>query len=142
MRSSNRGMGIYFLIVAAVLLLITFMSNGIETRDAYNYKAFLKDMENVTDYVIIIDAGKIVEEGFVTDLKEKYILVKGEKEYQSVAEKHLITCQSSNYGFEGVALSENLDKFAGMDVEFVTPGLFNISVAVMKQNSKLTMPKL
>lgn len=123
-------------------MIRAYIADGDGMRSVVFSTHNITDMENVTDYVIIIDAGKIVEEGFVTDLKEKYILVKGEKEYQSVAEKHLITCQSSNYGFEGVALSENLDKFAGMDVEFVTPGLFNISVAVMKQNSKLTMPKL
>ncbi len=45
MRSSNRGIGIYFLIVAAVLLLITFMSNGMETKDTYNYKTFLDDLK-------------------------------------------------------------------------------------------------
>ncbi len=50
MRASGRGMGIYFLIVAAILLLITFMSNGVETKDTYNYKTFLQDLKenNVT----------------------------------------------------------------------------------------------
>ena len=46
MRSSNRGIGIYFLIVAAVLLLISFMSNGIEQKDSYSYKTFLDDLKN------------------------------------------------------------------------------------------------
>ncbi len=45
MRSSNKGIGIYFLIVAAVLLLITFMTNSMETRDPYNYRSFLNDLE-------------------------------------------------------------------------------------------------
>lgn len=46
MRSSNRGIGIYFLIVAAVLLLISFMSNSVEPKDSYSYKTFLDDLDN------------------------------------------------------------------------------------------------
>ena len=38
----------------------------------------ISDMENVTDYAIIMEHGSVVEEGFVEELKEKYILVKGE----------------------------------------------------------------
>ncbi len=46
MRNSNKGIGIYFLIVAAVLLLISFMSTEMQTRVTYNYKAFLDDLNN------------------------------------------------------------------------------------------------
>lgn len=46
MRSSNRGVGVYFLIVAAVLLLISFMSNSAEPKDSYSYKTFLDDLGN------------------------------------------------------------------------------------------------
>ncbi len=46
MGNSNKGIGIYFLIVAAVLLLISFMSTEMQTRDTYNYKAFLDDLNN------------------------------------------------------------------------------------------------
>ena len=40
----------------------------------------ISDMENVTDYAIFMEKGKIVEEGFVEELKQKYVLVKGEAE--------------------------------------------------------------
>ena len=46
MGNSNKGIGIYFLLVAAVLLLISFMSTEMQTRDTYNYKAFLDDLNN------------------------------------------------------------------------------------------------
>ena len=46
MRNPNRGIGIYFLIVAAVLLLISFMSNEMQTKDSYNYKMFLEDLKS------------------------------------------------------------------------------------------------
>ncbi|MBQ9607694.1 MAG: ATP-dependent zinc metalloprotease FtsH [Lachnospiraceae bacterium] len=54
MRSSNRGIGIYFLIVAAVLLLISFMSTEMQVKDTYNYKTFLEDLnsKNVTGVLL------------------------------------------------------------------------------------------
>ena len=41
MKNSNKGIGLYFIIVAAILLLISYMSTDIEPRDTYNYKTFL-----------------------------------------------------------------------------------------------------
>lgn len=96
----------------------------------------ISDMESVTDYAIIMEAGKIVEKGFVEDLKEKYIVVKGEKEDAMRAEKILFTIRKSEYGFEGICLASEIDKLAGMDVSMETPSLFQISVAVMKKYAK------
>lgn len=97
----------------------------------------ISDMENVTDYCIIMEHGGIVEEGFVEDLKEKYILVKGEAKDAAVAEKICYSFSASAYGFEGICLAENLEKMAGLDISVETPTLFQISVAVMKANTKL-----
>jgi ABC-2 type transport system ATP-binding protein len=97
----------------------------------------IQDMENVTDYAIIMEHGKIVEEGFVEDLKEKYVLVKGEAKDEEEARKYLYSCSGSKYGFEGIALKDNLDKFDNMDVVVEDASLFQISVAIMKKNSKV-----
>ena len=99
----------------------------------------ISDMENVTDYAIIMEHGTIVEQGFVEDLKEKYILVKGDKEHIQAAKKILYSCSSNQYGFEGICLSSKLDQLAGMDVSVETPSLSQISIAVMKANTKLQM---
>lgn len=96
----------------------------------------ISDMESVTDYVIIMEAGQIVEKGFVEDLKEKYIVVKGEKEVAMRAEKILFTIRKSEYGFEGICLASEVEKLAGMDVSMETPSLFQISVAVMKKHTE------
>ncbi len=97
----------------------------------------ISDMENVTDYAMIMEQGQIVEQGFVEDLKEKYILVKGEKEDADQLQSILIGFQKNSYGCEGLCLSENLNKLAGFDVATETPNLSQICVAVMKQYSKL-----
>ncbi len=43
----------------------------------------------------------------------------------------------SKYGFEGICLAENLEKLAGLDITTETASLFQISVAVMKNNSRV-----
>lgn len=97
----------------------------------------IADMENVTDYAVIMAHGKIVEKGFVEDLKEKYILVKGESSEADSGKEILLGFQKNHYGYEGLCLSENLDKLAGMDIVTETPTLSQISVAVMKEFSNL-----
>lgn len=95
------------------------------------------DMENVTDYAMIMEQGQIVEQGFVEDLKEKYILVKGEKEDADKLQNILIGFQKNSYGCEGLCLAKDLDRLAGFDVATETPNLSQICVAVMKQYTKL-----
>ncbi len=97
----------------------------------------IADMENVTDYAIIMEQGKIVEQGFVEELKDKYILVKGEKEDLPKLKKVLIQCQSNAYGFEGLCLAENADMLVGCNVAKERPTLSQICVAVMKQYSRI-----
>lgn len=101
----------------------------------------ISDMENVTDYAIIVEHGNVVEEGFVEDLKEKYVLVKGEAKDAEVAQKILYSFSGNSYGFEGICLAEDVEKLAGMDIQIEIPTLFQISVAVMKANSILKMHK-
>ena len=55
------------------------------------------------------------------------------------AAKILYTMSRNTYGFEGVCLSENLDRLAGMDVELERPSLSQICVAVMKANSRIRL---
>lgn len=114
-----------------------YMDEGDGERSVFFSTHNIADMENVTDYAIILEHGNIVEEGFVEDLKEKYVLVKGEAADAEQARKILFTMNRSAYGFEGICLAQNLDGLAGMDVSFETPSLSQISVAVMKANTKL-----
>lgn len=97
----------------------------------------IADMESVTDYAIIVEHGEVVEQGFVEDLKEKYIVVKGEKADEEAAKKVLYSMSANSFGFEGICLSSRLDELAGMDIACETPTLSQICVAVMKNNSKL-----
>lgn len=117
-------------------LIRNYINSG-ENKSVFFSTHNISDMENVTDYAIVMEHGQIVEAGFVEDLKEKYILVKGELADAEAARKVLYTMSESKYGFEGICLSENLDKLAGMDIVTETASLFQISVAIMKKNSRV-----
>lgn len=116
-------------------MIQTYIEEGNGERSVFVSTHNVSDMENITDYAIIMEHGKIVEEGFVDDLKEKYILVKGDAEDKAKAKEILYSMTANNYGFEGICLAEDLDKLVGMDVTKEIPSLYQISVAVMKVNS-------
>lgn len=120
-------------------MLREYLEQGGGERSVFFSTHNIADMENVTDYAIILEHGNIVEQGFVEDLKEKYLLVKGEAEDAEAAGKILFTMTKSAHGFEGVCLSEKLDGLAGMDVSVETPTLSQISVAVMKAHTSLKL---
>lgn len=117
--------------------LIRRYISEVEGRSVFFSTHNISDMESVTDYAIIMEHGQIVETGFVEDLKEKYILVKGETQDAAKAKEVLYTMSESKYGFEGICLASNLDKLAGMDVVTETASLFQISVAIMKHNTRV-----
>lgn len=116
-----------------------YLEQGNGERSVFFSTHNIADMENVTDYAVILEHGNIVEEGFVEDLKEKYILIKGESGDADRAGEILYSITRNSYGFEGICLAENLDKLAGMDIATETPTLSQISVAVMKANTKLKL---
>ncbi len=97
----------------------------------------IADMEAATDYAIIVEHGTIVEQGFVEDLKEKYIVVRGENKDAAAARKAMYTFSSNSFGFEGICLSDHLQELAGLDLSLETPTLSQIAVAVMKNNTRL-----
>ncbi len=118
-------------------LIHEYLAAGDGSRSVLFSTHNISDMENVTDYCIIIEHGAIVEEGFVEDLKEKYVLVKGEPNDAAAAKDILFSFSQTPYGFEGICLSENMDRLAGMDISLETPTLFQISVAVMKASTNI-----
>ena len=120
-------------------ILRQYLDQGEGKRTVFFSTHNIADMENVTDYAIIMEHGQVMEQGFVEDLKEKYTVVKGEAKDADGAAKILYTMSRNTYGFEGVCLSENLDRLAGMDVELERPSLSQICVAVMKANSRIRL---
>ncbi len=120
-------------------LIGDYISEGAGEKSVLFSTHNISDMESITDYAIIMEHGNIVESGFVEDLKEKYILIRGDAQDAEAASQILYSMTKNPYGFEGICLAENLDKLAGLNVSKEIPTLFQISVAVMKNNTQLVM---
>ncbi len=121
--------------------LCDLMHSYLDEGDGRNSILFsthnISDMENVTDYAVILEHGNVVEQGFVEDLKEKYTLVKGDAEEADAACPYLYSFTGNRFGFEGLCLTEHLDQLAGLHVNTEAPTLSQISVAVLGQNTAL-----
>ncbi len=111
-----------------------YLDGGNGGRSIFFSTHNIADMENATDYCLIMEQGTIVEEGFVEDLKEKYVLVKGEAADAAQAGDILFSMNRGSYGFEGICPARDLERFAGMDVAVEIPTLSQICVSVMKKS--------
>lgn len=111
-----------------------YLAEGNGERSIFFSTHNIADMENVTDYCMVMEQGTIVEEGFVEDLKEKYVLVRGEAADAARAGDILFSMNRGSYGFEGICLSRDLERLAGMDVAVEIPTLSQICVSVMKKS--------
>lgn len=118
-------------------LIGEYIENGNGEKSVFFSTHNISDMESVTDYAIIMEHGQVVESGFVEDLKEKYILVKGEKSDAEAVRPFMFSMVENSQGFEGCILSENLDKVSGIDLLKETPTLSQICVAVMRANTRI-----
>lgn len=118
-------------------IISDYLSNEDGKRSVFFSTHDIADMENITDYAIIMEKGSILEQGFVEDLREKYILVNGDNEDYDKVAGYLIGGHRSKIGFQGMCLSKNLEVLSGTKVECETPSLHQICIAVMKEKSKL-----
>ena len=69
-------------------LISEYINNGNGEKSVFFSTHNISDMENVTDYAIIMENGQIVEQGFVEDLKEKYIVIKGDASRYTESKRH------------------------------------------------------
>lgn len=92
----------------------------------------IADMENAADFAIFMDSGRIIESGFIEDLKEKYIIARGEAKDYEQAKPLLMGSSSNRTVFDGLALAENAERLAKMGVDSETPTLQQLSIGLLR----------
>ena len=92
----------------------------------------IADMENAADYAVFMDKGHVIEQGFIEELKEKYIVVSGDAENWEQAKSLLMSGSHNRTTFDGLALSENSEALAALNAETATPTLQQLSVGLLK----------
>lgn len=92
----------------------------------------IADMENACDYAIFMDKGRLIEQGFVDELKDKYIIARGDaKDYEKAASL-LLSHSKNRTAFDGLALAENAETLAAMGVDSEAPTLQQLSIGLLK----------
>lgn len=92
----------------------------------------IADMENAADYAIFMDKGKIIERGFVEDLKDKYIIARGEPKDYDKAKELMLSHNVNKTTFEGLALSESAVKLESLEAVCERPTLQQLSIGLLK----------
>lgn len=92
----------------------------------------IADMENAADYAVFMDMGRIIEQGFVEDLKEKYVIARGDAGDYESAKGLLMSHNCNKTAFDGLALSENRGKLEELGAACERPTLQQLSIGLLK----------
>ena len=93
----------------------------------------IADMEFATDYAVFMANGRVVEQGFVEDLKEKYILVHGDAEDGNRAKPLMMSYSANSTSYEGTALAENAANLEAVGAITERPTLQQLSVGILRK---------
>ena len=93
----------------------------------------IADMELATDYAIFMAGGRVIEQGFVEDLKEKYILVHGDAQNGSKAKPLMLSYSVNSTAFEGTALAEDTANLEAVGAINERPTLQQLSVGILRK---------
>ncbi len=93
----------------------------------------IADMEFATDYAVFMANGRVIEQGFVEDLKEKYILVHGDAEDGNRAKPLMMSYSANSTSYEGIALAENSANLEAVGAITERPTLQQLSVGILRK---------
>lgn len=92
----------------------------------------IADMENAADYAVFMDKGQIIERGFVEDLKDKYVIVRGDASGYEGARSLMLSHNVNKTVFDGLALSENKNSLEAGGAVCERPTLQQLSVGLLR----------
>ncbi len=92
----------------------------------------IADMENVTDYAILMYDGAIIESGFVTELCERYLLVSGESQTFDKIGKSLLVEERNVNTCTGFAKAEQKEQLEAAGAIVETPNLQQLCVSLLR----------
>ena len=96
----------------------------------------IADMEFATDYAVFMADGKVIESGFVEELKEKYRLVHGSADLIKSSSQYMLSYTANSTMVEGLCLTEHSEILAKQDAAIEVPTLQQISVGILRKAEK------
>ena len=93
----------------------------------------IADMENAADYAVFMAKGKIIERGFIEELKDKYIMVSADTADREKISPLMLTVSSGRTTVGGLALAEDAERLKAMGALTEQPSLQQLSVELLKK---------
>ncbi len=93
----------------------------------------IADMENAADYAVFMAKGKIIEQGFIEELKDKYIMVSADTADREKISPLMLTLSSGRTTAGGLALAENAERLKAAGALTEQPSLQQLSVELLKK---------
>ena len=93
----------------------------------------IADMENAADYAVFMAKGKIVEQGFIEELKDKYIMVSADTADREKIAPLMLTVSSGRTTVGGLALAEDAERLKATGALTEHPSLQQLSVELLKK---------
>ncbi len=124
-------------------LLRSYIAEGNGDRTVLLSSHNVADMESTTDYCIFMAQGRIVEQGFVEDLKEKYVLLTGPASLMRKLQDMFVSCTGGSNELSALAEAASLTQIrsaAAADDTIVAerPTLQQISVGILRRYSRIS----
>lgn len=92
----------------------------------------IADMENAADYAVFMDNGQITEQGFVEDLKDKYVIVRGDAGDYDNSKALMLSHGVNKTTFSGLALAAHKNRFEAEGAVCERPTLQQLSIELLK----------
>lgn len=93
----------------------------------------IADMENAADYAVFMAKGKIIEQGFIEELKDKYIMVSADTADREKIAPLMLTVSSGRTTVGGLALAEDAERLKATGALTEQPSLQQLSVELLKK---------
>ena len=93
----------------------------------------IADMENAADYAVFMAKGKIIEQGFIEELKDKYIMVSADTADREKIAPLMLTVSSVRTTVGGLALAEDAERLKATGALTEQPSLQQLSVELLKK---------
>lgn len=93
----------------------------------------IADMENAADYAVFMAKGKIIEQGFIEELKDKYIMVSADTADREKIAPIMLTVSSGRTTVGGLALAEDAERLKATGALTEQPSLQQLSVELLKK---------
>lgn len=92
----------------------------------------IADMENAADYAVFMDKGRVIEQGFIEQLKDKYTIVSADAADKEKIAPLMLSVSGSKNTVTGLALAKNRLRLEQLGAATERPALQQLSIELLK----------